>query len=86
MKPNLTGLEVTGPKSSFEFDDAIRSIKRAYVETHMLGPPLVPVVVAVRRIMEYIGKTTFRKKLDFVHLVCRYWNLKRKARRGGLLL
>ena len=58
MKPNLTEPEVTGPNPPSEPDDAIRSIKRAYVETHMLGPPLVPVVVAVRRIMEYIGKAT----------------------------
>ena len=72
MKPTLTELEFTGPNSSFEFDDASCSIKRvwAYVETHKLGPPLVPVVVAVRRTMEYIGKATLRKKLDFVHLVC----------------
>ena len=29
MKPTLTELEVTSPNSSFEFDDASRSIKRA---------------------------------------------------------
>ena len=53
--------------------DASRSIKRAqawaYAETHKLCPPIVPVIVAVRRIMEYIGKATIRKKLDFVPLL-----------------
>ena len=48
--------------------------------------PLVPVIIAVRRILEYIGKATIRKKLDFVYLVCRYWSLKRKARQGGLFI
>ena len=89
MNPTLTELEVTSPtNSSFEFGGVSRSIERAwaYAETYKLGPPLVPVLIAVRRIMEYIGKATIRKKLDFVHLVCRHWSLKRKAGRGGLLL
>ena len=88
MKPTLIELEVTSPNSSFEFDDASRSIKTAwaYAGAYKLGPPLVPVIIAVRRIMEYIGKATIRKKLDFVHLVCRYWSLKREARRGAPLL
>ena len=65
MKPPLTELEVTNPNLFFEFDDASRSTTRAWAcaETYRLGPPLVPVVVAVRRIMEYIGKATIRKKL-----------------------
>ena len=42
--------------------------------------------IIVQRIMEYIGKVSVRKKLDFVHLVCRYWSLKREARRGAPLL
>jgi NuA3 HAT complex component NTO1 len=36
--------------------------------------------------MDYIAKVNVRKKLEFVQLVCRYWSLKREARRGAPLL
>ena len=58
---------------------------RAYAKTYKLGPPLVPAII-VKRIMEYIAKVNVRKKLEFVQLVCRYWSLKREARRGAPLL
>ena len=47
MKPPLTELEVANPNSSFKFDDASRSTKKAcaYAETYKLGHPLVPIVV-----------------------------------------
>lgn len=58
---------------------------RAYAKTYKLGPPLVPALI-VRRIMDYIGKVGVRRKPEFVYLVCRYWSLKREARRGAPLL
>ncbi|EPQ56227.1 hypothetical protein GLOTRDRAFT_105199 [Gloeophyllum trabeum ATCC 11539] len=58
---------------------------RAYAKTYKLGPPLVPAVI-VDRIMQYISKVNIRKKQDFLYLVCKYWSLKREARRGAPLL
>ncbi|KAL0954129.1 hypothetical protein HGRIS_005271 [Hohenbuehelia grisea] len=58
---------------------------RAYAKTYKPGPPLVPAII-VDRIMQYINKVSVRKKQDFVLLVCRYWSLKREARRGAPLL
>lgn len=36
--------------------------------------------------MQYIGKINLRQKREFVVLVCKYWSLKREARRGAPLL
>ena len=36
--------------------------------------------------MKYIGKVMVRKKEPFVLMLCRYWSLKREARRGAPLL
>ncbi|KZT21556.1 hypothetical protein NEOLEDRAFT_1164542 [Neolentinus lepideus HHB14362 ss-1] len=58
---------------------------RAYAKTYKLGPPLVPAII-VERIMQYINKVNVRKKQDFVYMVCKYWSLKREARRGAPLL
>ncbi|KAG8929874.1 nuA3 HAT complex component nto1 [Tulasnella sp. 418] len=58
---------------------------RAYAARFSSGPPLVPNVI-VERIMSYIGKVTVRKKMMFVPAVCKYWSLKREARRGAPLL
>ena len=60
MKLTLIELEITSPNSSFEFDDASHSIKTAwaYAGMYKLGPPLVPIIIAVRRIMEYIGRSS----------------------------
>ena len=58
---------------------------RAYSKAYTLGPPLVPKII-VDRIMQYIGKVTIRQKREFVVLVCKYWSLKREARRGAPLL
>lgn len=65
----------------------LRSSKkaRAYAKSYKLGPPLVPAII-VRNIINYIGKISVRKKIEFVHLVCKYWSLKREARRGAPLL
>jgi hypothetical protein len=58
---------------------------RAHKKAYSIGPPLVPAVV-VSRIVQYVEKIRIRKKPEFVGLVCRYWSLKREARRGAPLL
>jgi len=45
----------------------------------------VPAIV-VDRIMLYTDKLRYRKKIDFARMLCRYWSLKREARRGAPLL
>ncbi|KAI0924329.1 hypothetical protein AcW1_006473 [Taiwanofungus camphoratus] len=71
-------------------DDKLHSPKssktaRAYAKTYKPGPPLVPHII-VERIMQYIGKVGIRHKREFVLLVCKYWSLKREARRGAAFL
>lgn len=58
---------------------------RAYAKTYKLGPPLVPALV-VDRILAYTSRIKIRKKTEFVQQICRYWSLKREARRGAPLL
>lgn len=40
----------------------------------------------VNKLLEYIAKISIRKKQAFVERLCRYWSLKREARRGAPLL
>ncbi|CAK5267199.1 unnamed protein product [Mycena citricolor] len=69
-----------------DFDSAkLSKSARAYAKTYKPGAPLVPAII-VDRILQYIAKTSVRKKPDFVTLVARYWSLKREARRGAPLL
>ncbi|KAF7370922.1 Bromodomain and phd finger-containing protein 3 [Mycena sanguinolenta] len=73
-----------------EEDDQYQSAQlsksaRAYNKTYKPGPPLVPAII-IDRILQYISKTTIRKKQDFVASMCKYWSLKREARRGAPLL
>ena len=58
---------------------------RAYAKTYKPGPPLVPRIM-VARILQYVERIRLRHKTELVHLVCRYWSLKREARRGAPLL
>lgn len=58
---------------------------RAYAKTYKPGPPVVPSLI-LSRILQYINKIVIRKRSEFVELVCRYWSLKREARRGAPLL
>lgn len=56
---------------------------RAYNKTFASsGPPVVPQVI-YEAIMEYTKKLTMTNKKVFVGLLCRYWSLKREARRGA---
>lgn len=58
---------------------------RAYAKTYKPGPPLVPQII-VRRIEQYIQRIHLRHKHEFIILACKYWSLKREARRGAPLL
>lgn len=58
---------------------------RAYAKTYNPGPPLVPRIIT-QRIVQYMSKIPMRHRQEFVQLVCRYWSLKREARRGAPLL
>ncbi|CAE6482490.1 unnamed protein product [Rhizoctonia solani] len=64
----------------------VRSPKKApRAQIQATGPPLVPFMI-VERIMEHIHRINFRKKQPFILAVCKYWSLKREARRGAPLL
>ncbi|KAF5379335.1 hypothetical protein D9757_007638 [Collybiopsis confluens] len=58
---------------------------RAYAKTYRPGPPLVPAII-VDRITQYVAKISVRRRSDFLLMVCKYWSLKREARRGAPLL
>ncbi|KAJ7626344.1 bromodomain and PHD finger-containing protein 3 [Mycena polygramma] len=73
-----------------EEDDPYKSAQlsksaRAYAKTYKPGPPLVPAII-IDRILQYINRTKLRKKPEFVAMMCKYWSLKREARRGAPLL
>ena len=58
---------------------------RAYARTYKTGPPLVPAYI-VDKVSAYISKVSLRKKANVVLSICKYWSLKREARRGAPLL
>ena len=58
---------------------------RAYARTYKTGPPLVPAFI-VDKMLAYISKVSLRKKNSVVLSICKYWSLKREARRGAPLL
>lgn len=58
---------------------------RAHAKSYRPGPPIVPRMI-VNKLLDYIAKITIRKKQPFVERLCRYWSLKREARRGAPLL
>ncbi|KAK4704035.1 NuA3 HAT complex component NTO1, partial [Phenoliferia sp. Uapishka_3] len=58
---------------------------RAYKKSYTSGPPLVPAFI-FNRVVEYTKKLKFVKRPHFINQVCRYWSLKREARRGAPLL
>ena len=58
---------------------------RAHAKAYRPGPPIVPRIV-VNSLLEYVTKVAMRKKQPFVERLCRYWSLKREARRGAPLL
>jgi NuA3 HAT complex component NTO1 len=58
---------------------------RAHAKSYRPGPPVVPRLI-VGLLLEYVAKLAIRKKGGFVEKLCRYWSLKREARRGAPLL
>ena len=64
---------------------AISKSARAYAKTYTLGAPPVPALL-VDKVMQYVNRISITKKLAFVQMACRYWSLKREARRGAPLL
>lgn len=58
---------------------------RAHSKGYHINTPLVPSIV-VERILAYISKLKFGHKPDLVLSTCKYWSLKREARRGAPLL
>ncbi|KAK0193615.1 PHD-zinc-finger like domain-containing protein [Armillaria mellea] len=65
--------------------EKISNTARAHAKAFQTGAPLVPWII-VDRIAQYIGRINVRKKVEFIILVCKYWSLKREARRGAPLL
>ncbi|KZP17582.1 hypothetical protein FIBSPDRAFT_1046754 [Athelia psychrophila] len=80
----LAALEAEGLDSNSR-NPRLSKSARAYAKTYKPGPPLVPNII-VERLMQYIAKIMVRKKPEFILMVCKYWSLKREARRGAPLL
>ncbi|KAG6851037.1 hypothetical protein H0H87_001559, partial [Tephrocybe sp. NHM501043] len=84
-----------GREAAFAADEALQDgpghntkmakSARAYAKTYKPGPPLVPHIV-VERIDFYIRRFNLSKRVPTLQLLCRYWSLKREARRGAPLL
>jgi NuA3 HAT complex component NTO1 len=58
---------------------------RAHAKSYRPGPPVVPHLI-VQMLLDYVSKLQIRKRAAFVEKLCRYWSLKREARRGAPLL
>lgn len=49
------------------------------------GPPVIPQYI-YKKLCDYVRLFSFKKKQHLLKLICRYWSLKREARRGAPLL
>ncbi|KAJ9106350.1 hypothetical protein QFC21_001496 [Naganishia friedmannii] len=58
---------------------------RAHAKSYTSGPPLVPAVI-VTKLLQYVQRVKLRRMREYVEKICRYWSLKREARRGAPLL
>ena len=80
-----------GVVESAEADDTIAVTKRRRNQPQQMswrlpsGAPVVPAVVYSAVEMS-LTRFTVRKRKEFVEKACRYWTLKREARRGAALL
>ncbi|WWC64030.1 uncharacterized protein I303_106636 [Kwoniella dejecticola CBS 10117] len=67
---------------------AIPSTKKsaqAHSKSFKPGPPIIPRLI-LNKVLDYVAKVVMRKRQPFVERLCRYWSLKREARRGAPLL
>lgn len=85
LSDSSSTLEPATPAGAAVIDTPRSKAARAYAKSYSLGAPLVPAKI-VNSVLDYIHKITVHKKTSFVQLVCRYWSLKREARRGAPLL
>jgi hypothetical protein len=85
QEARAAALAAEGSEAEDEVNVTSNKSARAYAKTYHTGPPLVPALI-VNRIVSYVTKVTLRKKAEFVNTLCRYWSLKREARRGAPLL
>ncbi|ORY33154.1 hypothetical protein BCR39DRAFT_521494 [Naematelia encephala] len=58
---------------------------RAHAKSYRPGPPIVPRKIT-DQLFAYVSKISIRKRQPFIERLCRYWSLKREARRGAPLL
>lgn len=58
---------------------------RAHAKAYRPGPPIVPQLI-VNKLLEYVQRVSLSKRQLFIERLCRYWSLKREARRGAPLL
>ncbi|KZP01472.1 hypothetical protein CALVIDRAFT_491979 [Calocera viscosa TUFC12733] len=77
----------TPPPASSSGAATLKSTKAALAHSSGYAPPapVIPVYV-YERVRAYISKIRLLKKREFLALVCKYWSLKREARRGAPLL
>lgn len=73
-------------RSSTNRKTAVTSkMARAHTKSYRPGPPIVPQMI-VNKLLEYVHKVALSKRQPFIERLCRYWSLKREARRGAPLL
>nr|XP_019009832.1 NuA3 HAT complex component NTO1 [Kwoniella pini CBS 10737]OCF48613.1 NuA3 HAT complex component NTO1 [Kwoniella pini CBS 10737] len=58
---------------------------QAHSKSFRPGPPIIPRLI-LDKVLDYVAKVVMRKRQPFVERLCRYWSLKREARRGAPLL
>lgn len=79
--------QVTGPRISLTLGDSKKKDKEPPKHMWKLpsGAPIIPSVV-YDSVSNSLQRFTIRKRREFASDACRYWTLKREARRGAALL
>ncbi|KAI9144302.1 hypothetical protein BKA69DRAFT_1056796 [Paraphysoderma sedebokerense] len=73
------------PRKNYSSSDSkAEKSARAHSSSYSASIPVAPLYI-LNKVMT-VGKQGIRKKREFVALVCKYWSLKREARRGAPLL
>ncbi|CAD6500772.1 BgTH12-06478 [Blumeria graminis f. sp. triticale] len=78
---------LTGIKVTLNLGDSKKKINQPQKPVWKLpsGAPVIPFCV-FEKVEKSLGRFNFQKRKDFTADVCRYWTLKREARRGAALL